>query len=232
MRTEELKRILAIIAKHISSLIEAAENRARAGDSPCPTARGGLDRLSNSPSSASSWSLTAPSLEPSSNSWPTQDPCRQEGFQVGTPPFVPARTGLRGAPRVSLASSAMARSSTDTSGGTVGEAPIRTRVLRRASSIRQLFLGGPRRGGDRLVHFAEQMGLPHQLVVGHVQVRDARQAWCVVVDWARIVPCNCGCLDSKFALNGRHSVKKQKKSAIKKHPMMTRVVNNVSMIWL
>lgn len=172
MRTEELKSILATITKHIRSLIEGAENRARAGDSPCPTARGGLDRVSNSPSSASSGSLTATSLEPSESDCPMQEACRPDELHVGNSPFVAARTGLlRGVPRMKLASSAKAGSSTDTRRGTVRERPIRTRVLRRASSIRQLFLGGARSGGDRLVHFAEQMGLPHQLVVEHVQVR-------------------------------------------------------------
>lgn len=46
----------------------------------------------------------------------------------------------------------------------------RTRVLRHVSSIRELVLG-PARDGERLRHFADQMGLPHHVVVAQFQVR-------------------------------------------------------------
>lgn len=48
--------------------------------------------------------------------------------------------------------------------------PARSRVLGRANSVRRLFLGPTREDGDRLEHFAHQMGLPHSIVVKHVQV--------------------------------------------------------------
>lgn len=50
------------------------------------------------------------------------------------------------------------------------EVPARTRVLRRVSSIRALFLGAAREG-RRLTTFSQQMGLPHDEVVAYVQVQ-------------------------------------------------------------
>ncbi|CAM9447520.1 unnamed protein product [Ectocarpus fasciculatus] len=48
------------------------------------------------------------------------------------------------------------------------EVPARTRVLRRVSSVRSLLLG-VKEDGERLANFSQQMGLPHDTVVEHVQ---------------------------------------------------------------
>lgn len=151
VKTEELRRTLDKVRRHVESLIDAAKKRASAGQSPSPTARGGLgtmsppeetraverhgslENLMEYPDDVQDDSLTAPIRRGE------VEPTRTESVPANITP------------------------------ATVGT-PMRTRVLRRVSSIRNLFLGAAEGEGERLQCFADQMGLPHSIVVEHVRV--------------------------------------------------------------
>lgn len=166
--------MLSTIAKHIKCLIMAAENRAVTGESPCPTARGGLGLIP----------ATTPSGAPST-------PGRYDGGMSAAPRSDVATCGGADEGRETLrrrvAASIVAKMANaeaaagvlnalpkSTSNAPASNAPdevlARTRVLRRASSVRQLFLGTTRRG-ERLAYFSRQIGLPHDTVVACFEVR-------------------------------------------------------------
>lgn len=224
-RKQELKRTLSTIAKHVSCLIKDAENRARDGDSPNPTARGGLGTFSTTgmpvpatekpetpavvktafaaagtasaavasvPPSARTAPLPPPPLATTSSSRipaPTYDldgNARLRNDKVVVEPrccTAAARVNddLRNrgrTPRLSVPPLTVAPPETSEAPAAVDvpamastvEVPARTRVLRRVSSIRALFLGAAKEGA-RLTTFSRQMGLPHDVVVAHVEVR-------------------------------------------------------------
>lgn len=213
---EELKRTLSTIAEHVSSLIKDAEDRAKDGDSPNPTARGGLGTFSTTgtptlataaPTLASARGVSRgppppppsppPPPPPSTMKTATSSATAADYDQVDSskhgddlvvvkPQTFAVATGGgggsgrdRGAmPRLEVSSaeksaggSAVPAGAVDTPGkSSPVEVPARTRVLRRVSSVRALFLGVANKG-ERLEKFARQMGLPHDTVVAHVQVR-------------------------------------------------------------
>ena len=207
-KTQELKSTLSVISKHITSLIRAAENRARDGNSPSPTARGGLGvtlkPIAAAPTAATQKAgarNTAPQTSAAQQEVaPTAAVAKEEipeTPEVFTPPLAAAvpKTKFdpgdaealkpfperRAAPTAVVSPTlASAKASAfpvgvsasvlpaDVESAPVG-VPARTRVLRRVSSIRKLFLGATKTG-EQLEHFAEQMGLPHDVVVKHFQV--------------------------------------------------------------
>ena len=218
-KTEELKRTLSTIAEHVSSLIKDAENRAKDGDSPNPTARGGLGTFSTTgtpksgtvaPTTGSARRSplpTAPlppppppptppppltSTSKTATSISAADPDEVESSKYGDDlvvvkpqTFAAATDGggsgrdREGMPRLDVLSTAKPTAVSAVPGagdgsekGSPVEVPARTRVLRRASSVRALFLGVENRG-ERLETFSLQMGLPHETVVAHVQVRSS-----------------------------------------------------------
>lgn len=225
-RKQELKRTLSTIAKHVSCLIKDAENRARDGDSPNPTARGGLGTFSTTGmpmpatekpeiapavvetafAAAGAASVAVASVPPSARTAPLPPPplATTSSSRIPAPTYdldgnarlrndkvvveprcstaaARGNDGLRNrgrTPRLSVppltvappeTSEAPAAVDVPAMGSTV-EVPARTRVLRRVSSIRALFLGAAKEGA-RLTTFSRQMGLPHDVVVAHVEVR-------------------------------------------------------------
>ena len=197
-KTQELKNTLSVISKHVTSLIRAAENRARDGDSPSPTARGGLGvtlptqsaartaaAVQTSAAQAAAVAQTAAAQAipatpaaiaallaaavPKTRFDPQEDAVALQPFAEGradaTPVISPTCVGAKASAFTAGAASVLPA---DAESSPVG-VPARTRVLRRVSSIRKLFLGATKTG-DQLEHFAEQMGLPHDGVVTHFQV--------------------------------------------------------------
>lgn len=169
-QTQELKGMLSTIAKHIKRLIMAAENRAVTGESPCPTARGGLGLIP----------ATTISGAPST-------PGRYDGGMSADVAICDGAGGGREALRRRVSASTVAKmANAEAAAGVLNASPkstsnapasnatdevlARTRVLRRASSVRQLFLGTTRRG-ERLAYFSRQIGLPHDTVVACFEVR-------------------------------------------------------------
>lgn len=220
-RTEELKGTLSTIAKHVSSLIADAESRARDGDSPNPTARGGLGTIPTAATPMTQATTTSTAVTPTraeaaytaSGTATTTAVPTEASVRGASPPLPPLlRTaagdcdnidnlqhdndsvvvdsqyftavvgdGCRlqgGIPSLAVASMAksIAGCAVQTAPGAAGKASTaevqaRTRVLRRVSSVRELFLGVAMQEGERLANFSRQMGLPHDTVVTHVRVR-------------------------------------------------------------
>lgn len=192
MKTQELKSTLSVISKHVTSLIRAAENRARDGDSPSPTARGGLGvtlptkseaRAAAAAAQTSAATQAAAAQTAASQAQPATPAAVAALLAAAVPetrfnlqedtvalhaatPVISPR--LAGAKASAFAAGAASMLPADAEGSPVG-VPARTRVLRRVSSIRKLFLGATKTG-EQLEHFAEQMGLPHDVVVKHFQV--------------------------------------------------------------
>lgn len=180
IQTQELKNTLSTIAKHITCLIKAAESRASAGDSPCPTARGGLGRIAETTLlSGAPWtpgpkkdggSITAAPQLNAALSGDAGGERTMSGERIAASPTT-ATTGTEAAAADAGVSHASLKS---TSNASVTSAPVevlmRTRVLRRVSSVRQLLLGAATRGGERLAYFSRQMGLPHDAVVAYFEV--------------------------------------------------------------
>lgn len=218
-RMEELKCTLSTIAKHVSSLITDAENRARDGDSPNPTARGGQGtiptaatpitlsviastRVEAARAAAGTITTTVPTAASARGASPPLPPLLKPTITVGEsedigslqhrddmvvvePQSFPAAIGggggcqeQGGMPPLEVTSMATPTAGcavpavvADAAGKTLtAEVPARTRVLRRVSSVRELFLGVEKEG-ERLANFSQQMGLPHDTVVAHVRVR-------------------------------------------------------------
>lgn len=165
VKLAELKSTLTVIEKHVKSLIKAADSRAEAGHSPTPTARGGLGVVST----------TDPVLTLSSGSQSNGPPTTNEAPQYGGTKVgeddreSPRREAVSAVTTIAGAEGAVAVDGPSPGGHERTRVPARTRVLRRVSSIRRLFLGATK-DGERLKHFAEQMGLPHNVVVTHFQV--------------------------------------------------------------
>lgn len=193
MKTQELKSTLSIISKHVTSLIRAAENRARDGDSPSPTARGGLGVALPTKSAARAAAAAAAQKSAATQATAAQTAATRAipattaalsaqsaaagpktrldlqedtaALQAVTPVIAPRLVGAKGFAFAAGAPSVLPAHAEDSPVGV----PARTRVLRRVSSIRKLFLGATKTG-KQLELFAEQMGLPHDVVVTHFQV--------------------------------------------------------------
>lgn len=218
-KLEDLKCTLSTIAKHVSSLITDAENRARDGDSPNPSARGGFGTIPTaatpitrttatseitptrrrvkavSAAAGTVVSTTVPTVAAARVASPplppllkTTDSLQHDDNElvVVEPKFFTAavcrggncrekRGGTLSLVGTSTANSTAAGSALPTALEAAGKTstvdlPARTRVLRRVSSVRELFLGVAKEG-ERLANFSRQMGLPHDIVVAHFRVR-------------------------------------------------------------
>lgn len=206
VKTQELRSTLSVISNHVTSLIRAAENRARDGDSPSPTARGGLGMTlpTKSEARAAAAAQTTAAAQaaakaaaaqtaaaqaipatpaaiaallaaavPKTTFDPQEDtvglvqPCPEGRTAASTPVISPTLVGAKASAFAVGAASVLP---VDAESASPVGVPARTRVLRRVSSIRKLFLGATKTG-EQLEHFAEQMGLPHDVVVTHFQVR-------------------------------------------------------------
>ncbi|CAM9652013.1 unnamed protein product, partial [Scytosiphon promiscuus] len=197
-RVKELETTLCTIAKHVSTLIKAAESRARGGDSPTPSARGGGWELSSAgtdgatqekaTSVAGTACLACGTANMTSAEGPPPPPPPLPQTTVSTPPTMtprdhhdvlqqggPPRSNLtteareddggRERERVSRPEAQVVPISTGKSASAnTSKVTARTRVLRRVSSIRALFLGVANEG-ERLANFSQQIGLPHDFVV-------------------------------------------------------------------
>lgn len=141
VKTEELKRTLETIATHVESMIEAAEKRAEVDEPPSPGTWNGAGATGQGVSNGPSRTCSESQHDSSMLS------VLCDTIESGRSQSVP-----------------VAKIPTAT------WEPARSRVLGRANSVRRLFLGPTREDGDRLEHFAHQMGLPHSIVVKHVQV--------------------------------------------------------------
>lgn len=199
-RVEELESTLATIAEHVSSLIKDAESRARNGGSPFSSPRGGLGKISttrvkttttSTGKAAAGRSTISASLVPASSagggapSLPpppitTTTPKYDHHCDEQPPAFDDVERGSGSRDRREIPGLQTTSNPTSLAGCAVPDAgegkvsaievPARTRVLRRVSSVRSLLLG-VKEDGERLANFSQQMGLPHDTVVEHVQVR-------------------------------------------------------------
>lgn len=212
MKLEDLKCTLSTIAKHVSSLITDAENRAREGNSPNPSARGGFGTI---PTAATPITQAEPTSEitPTTRRVETASAAAARGASPPLPPLLrttaagdcetndslqhddsemvvvepkfftaavcrggncreePGTPPMAGISTVKSTAGSAVPTSPESAGKTsTVEVPARTRVLRRVSSVRGLFLGVAKEG-ERLANFSRQMGLPHDIVVAHFRVR-------------------------------------------------------------
>lgn len=173
MKTQELKNTLHTIAKHITSLVQAADMRARGGESPVPTARGGLGIILTTkqitkPTASSTSTGSTPSTRPADSpdsKTPQSCDASKDGGREGHRFLVPSPVLFTTDGKTVAA----AADDSNTTAATTMAVTARTRVLRRVSSVRRLLLGDGKYG-DRLAHFAQQMGLPHDDVVRLFQV--------------------------------------------------------------
>lgn len=169
-KKKDLQSMLPAIARHVASLIRAAEDRAEAGDSLTPTARGDPGWISTTETATTTpiVSMTKPSLFLTTNS---QGKEALQSFQLGSGRArgitwkAPESMGKFAADEhFDSAPTATINASTTTM-------PARTRVLRRMNSIRNFFLCASRKKGEQLTQFAQQMGLPLATVVAFFEVR-------------------------------------------------------------